>query len=418
MKRTKVFLSHISEEAQLAQTIKTQLERAVPGAELFVSTVDVHLGQAWLSAINAAIKQAKAVLVLCSRQSTGRPWVNFESGAGWARGLSVIPVCHGGLRKDDLPYPLSIFQGLELGDVQACEELARRLGQILGLAVVNGFDFEQMARGLDIQPPQRGSEIGIVLTHGQDEWDSGHNSVFDLPKSLGNDLVGHWSFRPLRQVGDLLSTDLHKLSGIILGNPWRKRMAPEVVLALREWVLTGGRLLLLGFELGDRHHDGNLEDLSRHFGIHPAADIVAPAGYSQTKPYGIAVDFQVADGDPHPLTKDLQTIRLANVQTVYVEPGGAAWLRVGKNVVYRPDRTSVEYRRGTLTQPGGEKFDTIKAAWLPVAVEAPSGLCGDGAVQAIGTWQLRDGPMAHYQGDNLILFKRLLDWLAHSASPI
>ena len=46
MKRTKVFLSHISEEAQLAQTIKTQLERAVPGAELFVSTVDVHLGQA------------------------------------------------------------------------------------------------------------------------------------------------------------------------------------------------------------------------------------------------------------------------------------------------------------------------------------------------------------------------------------
>src|SRR5215475_10697336 len=92
MKRTKVFLSHISEEAQLVQTIKTQLERAVPGAELFVSTVDVHLGQAWLSAINGAIKQAKAVLVLCSRQSTGRPWVNFESGAGWARaGKSGAP---------------------------------------------------------------------------------------------------------------------------------------------------------------------------------------------------------------------------------------------------------------------------------------------------------------------------------------
>ena len=177
--------------------------------------------------------------------------------------------------------------------------------------------------------------------------------------------------------------------------------------------MAGGRLLLLGFELGDRHHDGNLEDLARHFGIHPAADIVGPRSHGPTKPYDVPVDFQVADGEPHPLTQNLSTIRLSNVQTIRVEPGGTEWLRVGKNVVYRPTRSSVVYRQGTLTQPRSQEFDqNVEAGWLPVAVEAPSGLCGDGAVHAMGTWDLLRRPNARHNEDNLRLLERLLDWLS------
>ena len=79
----KVFLSHISQEAQIAQKIKEHLEHALRGAEIFVSEVDVEPGKPWLKAISDSLADAKVVLVLCSHQSIKRPWVNFESGAGW-----------------------------------------------------------------------------------------------------------------------------------------------------------------------------------------------------------------------------------------------------------------------------------------------------------------------------------------------
>jgi hypothetical protein len=52
------------------------------------------------------------------------------------------------------------------------------------------------------------------------------------------------------------------------------------------------------------------------------------------------------------------------------------------------------------------------AGWLPVAAEAPRGLCGKGEVQAIGTWDLigRDEPFD--RRDNLVLLGRLFEWLS------
>lgn len=408
----KAFLSHISEEAQLARVIKENLEKALPRAEVFVSAVDVHLGDAWLKEIDQALSNAKAVLVLCSHSSTRRPWVNFESGGGWSRGLPVIPICHGGIKKEELPYPLSIFQGIDLDNSKSCEELANRLGSLLGIQVKKNFDFSKMVESLKVQPAERCHEVGIVLTHGQAEWERGEKSVFELPKALPHSVKGNWRFRPLTKTQELLSAKLSELSGLILGNPWRRKMEQEVISTLVEWVQGGGRLLLLGYELGDRHHGGNLGELSRNFGIHPCANIVGPPDYRLGKPYEVPVDFKVPEGEPHTFTAGLSTIRLANVQTVWVEPGGIEWLRVGDNVVYRPTRSSVEYHQGTLTQPRGTEFERNEHAnWLPVGVEAPPGLCGRGAVQAVGTWDLL-GRRQPFEKDNLTLLSRILNWLS------
>ena len=242
--------------------------------------------------------------------------------------------------------------------------------------------------------------------------------VFHLPDSLPENLQNRWSFRSLRQVDELVSEVLFALQGLILGIPWRHRMEPEVVSAVVDCVRGGGRLLLLGFEFGDSHHNGNLGDLARHFGIYPETNIVGPPVYGDFKPYDVPVDFQVAVGDRHPLTHDLTQIRLANVQTLRVEPGGAEWLRVGDNVVYRPARGSVEYRGGILAQPGGPRFEqNQQAGWLPVAAEAPPGLCEDGMVHAIGTWDLPGRHRAFHSDDNLMLLERLLEWLSGAPVP-
>jgi len=155
-----------------------------------------------------------------------------------------------------------------------------------------------------------------------------------------------------------------------------------------------------------------LAELSHHFGIDPDANIVGPPGFGDRKPYDIPVDFDIAKGVPHPFTEGLTTIRLANVQTVRVAPGGVEWLRVGDNVVYRPRRESVLYRNGTMTTPGGTAFETnSQAGWLAAAVEAPKGLCGSGEVQMIGSWDLLGRHQA-FGGDNVKLIARLLEWLS------
>ena len=96
------------------------------------------------------------------------------------------------------------------------------------------------------------------------------------------------------------------------------------------------------------------------------------------------------------------------MQTVSVAPGGVEWLRVGSNGVYRPLRTTVSYSNGVLLQPGSRKCERIpQIPGIPVAVDAPNGLCGQGAVRAIGTWRIRNGDR-----EMSLLFDRLMNWLA------
>jgi len=276
--------------------------------------------------------------------------------------------------------------------------------------VASTFDANGMASTLAGAPP-RTSDVGIALTHGRDQWESRLPSLFALPSGASLGLGGAWSFRPLTRDEDLMPASLAGLSGLVYAMPWRDRVDDDEVATITDWVRAGGRLLLLGFELGDRHHGANLGDLSRRFGVHAATDIVGPPGFPGSKPYGVPVDFDVARGEPHAFTQGLETIRLADVQTLRVEPGGTEWLRVGDNGVWSPVG-DVRYDDGALSQPGGGRFAcNDQAGWLPVAVEAPAGLCGLGGVHAIGTWDLI-GRRSPFGNENQRLVTRLLDWLA------
>ncbi|MFZ2147125.1 MAG: toll/interleukin-1 receptor domain-containing protein [Sedimentisphaerales bacterium] len=409
------FLSHISEEASEARAIKKALEGALPGSKFFVSATDIHLGDAWLKEIDEAMKRAKAVLALCSPNSVRRPWLNFESGSGWAKRLPVIPICHKGMKKDQLPDPLHIFKAVELADTDSCKYLVDRLAAVLVLQTAVGFNPVHMLQSLRIEVPPRTVDVGIVLSHQQGQWDEGERSVFALTKSLPSGMMGNWTFHALTDKKAFFSEDLHRLSGLIFVSPWRAKLEPETIGATVEWVRKGGRLLLLGFELGDRHHGTNLAELSHNFGIDPCIDIVGPADFGDKKPYDIPVNFNTSHADPHPFTDALMNFRLTNVQTLRVEPGGIEWLRVGENVVYRPHRDSVQYHDGTMTAPGGTAFGINRqAGWLALAVEAPKGLCGKGAVQMIGTWDLIGRSQA-FGGDKIMLISRLLDWLSRKS---
>lgn len=130
-----VFVSHITEEAPLARLLKSELvQDFLELLDVFVSsdTESIAAGDKWLLSIEKALQRASIQLVLCSPVSVRRPWINFEAGASWMRGIPVIPVCHTNLEPSDLPMPLAALQAVRASDPSGLIQIYRLVASIMG----------------------------------------------------------------------------------------------------------------------------------------------------------------------------------------------------------------------------------------------------------------------------------------------
>lgn len=136
MKKPIIFISHINEEQNIAIRLKEYIESSfLNSATVFVSSHEnsLKLGEDWFDTIGKSIKGSKLVISLCSPLSVNRPWINFESGAAWGREIPIIPVCHSGLRPEDLPVPLKLIQGSILSNPNDFNRLFTRIAEVLEL---------------------------------------------------------------------------------------------------------------------------------------------------------------------------------------------------------------------------------------------------------------------------------------------
>ena len=158
-----LFISHISEEAEIAVLLKGMIqEDFLDLATCFASSDigSIGAGENWLTAIKDAMSEAKAVIVLCSKASVHRPWVQFEVGAAWMKGVGIIPVCHSGMKVEELQMPLSLHQGLELGSQQGLTKLYDGIAQILKIGRPKLADLpERLRRIRQIEDRFRLSQI-------------------------------------------------------------------------------------------------------------------------------------------------------------------------------------------------------------------------------------------------------------------
>lgn len=135
MDKPKVFISHITEEKILAESIKSKIQSDFLGMiDVFVSSdqVSISVGNKWLDEVDSALKDAQVELILCSHDSVRRPWINFEAGAGWIKGIPVVPVCHTNMRLVDLPIPLNMLQGITASDSEGWIKVYKLLSAKLG----------------------------------------------------------------------------------------------------------------------------------------------------------------------------------------------------------------------------------------------------------------------------------------------
>lgn len=144
---SKIFISHIAEEKPLALIIKKWVETSFLGQlDVFVSSDirDLPAGKKWFSEIDKALHDSIVFLVLCSSKSISRPWVNFESGCAFMMGVDVIPLCHSGITKGNLPSPLSIFQALEIGSSSFVMDFLSSLAKCLNISTIPIIDQKEM----------------------------------------------------------------------------------------------------------------------------------------------------------------------------------------------------------------------------------------------------------------------------------
>jgi TIR domain len=110
----KIFISHIHEEATIAAAVRLFLSKFNLDAFLSSDRWQLLPGERWFDRIIKELTDAEIVILLLSKNSVNRPWINFEAGWGWAKNRKLIPVCFGGLVKDAMPRPYSDLQAVNL----------------------------------------------------------------------------------------------------------------------------------------------------------------------------------------------------------------------------------------------------------------------------------------------------------------
>jgi hypothetical protein len=102
-----VFLSYASKNHNVAEELKTLLEKA--GISCFMASIDINAGDVWEHEIKQALVGAREVLIVLTQESIKSSWVLIEAGAAWSLGKRITP-CMFSANTDDIPEPISKHQ--------------------------------------------------------------------------------------------------------------------------------------------------------------------------------------------------------------------------------------------------------------------------------------------------------------------
>lgn len=142
-----VFISHITEEKDIAIALKNLLETSFLNAvEFFVSSDDksIPMGADWLQTVKDNLTNCISEIVIASSTSIGRVWIGFEAGAVWIQGKPVIALCHSGITKNQLPPPLGHLQGADANNEADLKRIIENVAKQLGLSTPT-VDFSQFS---------------------------------------------------------------------------------------------------------------------------------------------------------------------------------------------------------------------------------------------------------------------------------
>ena len=198
--KPRIFISHITEEKDLAINFKNYLiQKFQSSIEVFVSSdmESIGLGNEWFSTIKSNLANCDLMIILCSSNSINRPWINFEAGCGSIRNIPVIPICHSGFTPDKLPYPLKVLQGGLISKKEDIIKIFKEISEINKNLIpdINDDSFFNFVNSFELL-----SEKSLIRKNNQAVTKLIHRDLGDLrfsiigstkPYTFTNELVGN-----------------------------------------------------------------------------------------------------------------------------------------------------------------------------------------------------------------------------------
>ena len=179
----------------------------------------------------------------------------------------------------------------------------------------------------------------------------------------------------------------------------------------------GGSLIVTGFELGERHHRTNINQLIYHFGVSFNSDVVVRpkaefSGGERSKDYDTTLLYEGILDQAHPLFRDVHAVAMRNACSLHLEPGALPLLLVHPNQIRELSMISARYSEEggfSVLASGDQLFqEPYEDPKRVIAALAPKDLTGRGKVLALGTWDFQsDGR----RSDNEQFVVNLWYWL-------
>ncbi|MBI3697054.1 MAG: toll/interleukin-1 receptor domain-containing protein [Acidobacteria bacterium] len=164
--RNGIFISHISEEKRIALRLQKLLQQVLsPAVPVFVSSdyKSIESGEKWYDAILGGLKRSQVVIMVLSRVSLDRRWINFEAGFGMGQESRVIPVVSCGLPKSEIGLPLSELHARDLHDSSDLRALLDSIAIVCGVSLneepIAEFGSDLLA--LETQIPSSSLEVTV-----------------------------------------------------------------------------------------------------------------------------------------------------------------------------------------------------------------------------------------------------------------
>ena len=219
--------------------------------------------------------------------------------------------------------------------------------------------------------------------------------------------------------------DLADRRGLFITTSYKQKLNDGLISQLVAWVRAGGNLAVSCFELGERHHATNLNQLLYHFGIQFNNDViiaprVSPEKKTTDKDWGKTLRYdsirQPPSSPPSPspfrggesLLRGVRQLFMKNACSLDLSPGVAPLVLARPNQILELALESAVYAEEGLAV-GKQEFgmpyaDDQRAV---IALATPE-LTGSGRVLAMGTWDFQSDGI---QGDNDTFLANLWSWL-------
>ena len=140
MIKPRIFLSHISSDATIAQALADVIKRAFAGAiECWFSSDQspaggLAPGDEWYAKLHEQLGHAESVFAIVTPSSIQRPWIFWESAIGSVKCPGkVVPMVFG-LSPGDLQAPLNYFQAIDGLDASNLATALLKVADDAGLA--------------------------------------------------------------------------------------------------------------------------------------------------------------------------------------------------------------------------------------------------------------------------------------------